>query len=270
MAQSNSPKRESSGSIKRPSLSANDQDASLFVKFKGLDLDGFLDNPNQEATKRRRLNTDFEPGVLDWNELPKLPEPSWATMTATRRLAQERREMMKTQDETDLAELGWYIDFKQLDQAATLFRWVVELHSFDEALPLARDMKAKRCNSIVLEVFPGANYPLTPPFIRVVRPLFLEFARGGGGHVTAGGAICSELLTSSGWSPALSIEKALIQVRLGLCDTERPARLRSLSARDKACYSISEAVRAYKRVANTHGWKISPELATMASAWALA
>ncbi|KAI6780297.1 uncharacterized protein J7T54_005399 [Emericellopsis cladophorae] len=145
----------------------------------------------------------------------------------------------------------------------------LRIPTFDEALPLARDMKAKRCNSIMLEVFAGADYRLTPPFVRVVRPLFLEFARGGGDHVTTGGAICAELLTSSGWSPALSIEKALFQVRLDLCDTERPARLRSLSASDKACYSISEAVRAYKRVANTHGWEISTELATMASAWVL-
>jgi ubiquitin-conjugating enzyme E2 Q len=263
--------RQRSGLAKRPCPRTNQQDHSVFAKFEGLDLDGFLNGGgDKNVVKRPRLETDFTPGVLDWNELPKLPEPSWATKAATRRLAQERIEMMKVQDEADVGELGWYVDFEQLDRSATLFRWVFELHSFDETLPLARDMKAKKCPSIVLEVFPGADYPLTPPFIRVVRPLFLDFAHGGGGHVTAGGAICSEMLTNSGWSPALDLEKAVLQVRLGLCDTERPARLRSLSPDDKACYSISEAVQAYKRAASAHGWKVSPELATMATAWAIA
>src|SRR5206468_3647065 len=105
---------------------------------------------------------------------------------------------------------------------------ILEFHSFDSSLPLAQDMKRVSITSIVLEVrFPG-DFPISPPFVRVVRPRFLPFLSGGGGHVTAGGAVCMELLTNSGWSPVMSMESILLQVRLAMCSWEpKPARLQS-------------------------------------------
>ncbi|KAJ3515034.1 hypothetical protein NM208_g15011 [Fusarium decemcellulare] len=161
------------------------------------------------------------------------------------------------QSGTDLASLGWYIDFEKLDN---LFHWIVELHSFDKNLPLAQDMMRAGCSSIVLELRFGASYPISPPFVRVVRPRFLPFAQGGGGHVTAGGAICSELLTNSGWSPALSLEKVFIEVRTNLCDIDPPARLDSSSNREVIDYNILEAVDAFRRAATTHRWQIPSDL----------
>jgi ubiquitin-conjugating enzyme E2 Q len=40
------------------------------------------------------------------------------------------------------------------------------------------------------------NYPFAPPFVRVIKPIF-KFRSG---HVTTGGSICMQLLTSSGWT----------------------------------------------------------------------
>ena len=172
----------------------------------------------------------------------------------------EMGSMQKTQSQTPLHELGWYVDFENM---ANMFQWMVELHSFDATLPLARDMERHGIRSVVLEVRFGRQYPVSPPFVRVVRPRFLPFLEGGGGHVTAGGAICMELLTNSGWSPANSMESVLLQVRMALCSTEpHPARLKM----PNADYGISEALDAYRRAAMAHGWALPPDLVETAGA----
>ncbi|PHH92596.1 hypothetical protein CDD83_6657 [Cordyceps sp. RAO-2017] len=211
---------------------------------------------------------EFRPGSLDHGSLPKLPAPWWASTShqALHALSKEVREMHQIQSRSPARELGWCVDTSKIDN---LFHWIAELHSFDAALPLARDMARRGCASVVLEVRFGAGFPLSPPFVRVVRPRFLPFARGGGGHVTAGGAICSELLTGSGWSPALTMEKVLLQVRLGLCDLEPPARLDDRAAAADADYGIAEAAAAYTRAAAGHGWQVPADLAQMTHAsWA--
>ena len=65
------------------------------------------------------------------------------------------------------------------------------------------------------------DYPMSPPFVRIVRPRF-QFLTGKRlslmdplhlllslsytGHVTVGGSICMQMLTRSGWSPSNDIE----------------------------------------------------------------
>ena len=53
------------------------------------------------------------------------------------------------------------------------------------------------------------EYPFKPPFIRALRPRFAFHT----GHITIGGSVCMELLTTSGWSAANSVESILIQIR---------------------------------------------------------
>ncbi|KAF5711882.1 hypothetical protein FMUND_8775 [Fusarium mundagurra] len=269
-----SPNLNDSGSLESPETS-DDIDVLLASDDEG---DGLQ---SVGTRKRRRTSTDsglgetqrgpddvtqFQPGQLDINSLPKLAEPTWASSSpaALRALNGQIKDLQKTQSKTNLATLGWYIDFDKLDN---LFHWFVELHSFDRDLPLAKDMASHGCSSIVLELRFGASFPISPPFVRVVRPRFLPFAQGGGGHVTIGGAICSELLTNSGWSPALSLEKVFLEVRLNLCERDRPARLErvhhiSLGTVD---YSMFEAVDAYRRAAAAHGWQIPSDLQMLQS-----
>ncbi|KAK8009216.1 hypothetical protein PG991_011767 [Apiospora marii] len=93
---------------------------------------------------------------------------------------------------------------------------------------------------------------------------------GGGGHVTAGGAMCMELLTTNGWTPITSLEGVLLQVRMAITNTEpKPARLESTARQVPAGYGassryrdygIGEAFEAYKRAALTHGWNVPPDL----------
>ncbi|KAL9948108.1 hypothetical protein ACHAQF_003763 [Verticillium nonalfalfae] len=200
--------------------------------------------------------TDFRPGTLDIKSLPKLPVPTWAMDSGRRALGHELKKLQKIQATTPLHELGWYIDFNSIEN---LFHWIVELHSFDPMLRLARDMKSAGARSVVLELRFGRSFPLSPPFVRVIRPRFLPFMAGGGGHVTNGGAMCMELLTNSGWSPATSLENVLVQVRMAMSSEDpHPARL-DYSAPYQARvadYGIDEAIVAFKRSASAHGWEI--------------
>ncbi|ROW10713.1 hypothetical protein VPNG_05108 [Cytospora leucostoma] len=202
--------------------------------------------------------TDFRPGTLDLSALPQLPVPDWANSNATKRLTSDIKHMQKVQSCTPLHELGWYIDFDKVDN---MFQWIVELHSFGHSLPLSKDMKKAGITSIVIEVRFGREYPFSPPFVRVIRPRFLPFASGGGGHVTIGGAICLELLTSTGWSPVTSMEAVFLSVRMALSETEPAARLENTNASArKFDYSANEALDAYVRFAQAHGWKVPKDL----------
>ncbi|KAH8175449.1 poly(ADP-ribose) polymerase catalytic domain-containing protein [Sarocladium implicatum] len=276
---SNSGNRSRAASV-CPQVAADEEELSKALLFCGISEDSATGTPLSGASKRRRGSsvssserqakkrsprsgadslttavTPFTPGTLERRSLPVMPKPSWSTSSpaAVRKLNQDIRDMQRTQSNTPLAVLGWYIDFDKMDN---LFQWIVELHSFPQDLPLAQDMMSLGHESIVLEVRFGSMYPVIPPFVRVIRPTFVPFRRGGGGHVTEGGAICSELLTNSGWLPILSLENVLLSVRLGLSDDERPARLENRQSLSRSSYSIGAAVAAYERAARAHGWQL--------------
>jgi ubiquitin-conjugating enzyme E2 Q len=211
--------------------------------------------------------TDFKPGTLTESSLKLFAPPTYATSSATKILQQHLQATLKIQDATPLHELGWSIDPNLI---STVYQWIVEFHTFDADLPLAKDLKTAGLHSVVLELRFPKDFPMSPPFVRVIRPRFLEFQRGGGGHVTAGGALCMELLTNTGWSPASSIESVLLQVRLALSSTEPvPARLQQSQKKGKAGgggiveYSVAEAVEAYMRASRAHGWEIPKDFLLM-------
>jgi ubiquitin-conjugating enzyme E2 Q len=208
--------------------------------------------------------TDFVPGSLDQSTLRMMEPPAYATNTATNALNRELKATLKTQNSTPLHELGWYIDPEMVQN---VYQWIVELHSFDPDLPLAKDMKDAGLKSVVLEIRFGKDYPMSPPFVRVIRPRFLPFMQGGGGHVTAGGALCMELLTNSGWSSVSSIESVLLQVRMAIANLEpKPARLEVRGKKNQQRdYGIGEAMEAYIRACNTHGWEVPKDFKDFAN-----
>lgn len=238
---------------------------SLSVATDDEDLEILKEPQTQQqlALRTGPPQTDFIPGSLDHDQLPKLPTPSYANIKASKRLSQDLKALLDVQKKTPLHELGWYID---PDKVENLYQWIVELHSFsmfnegNRVLPLVADMKKYNVKSIVLELrFPG-SYPDNPPFIRVVRPRFLPFANGGGGHVTAGGAICHAVLTTDGWLCTTTIESVLLQLRMAMASLDpKPARLQIRGASadgDHNSYGTREAVEAYKRACMVHGWTI--------------
>lgn len=134
--------------------------------------------------------TVHKPSTLDYSTLPMLAAPVWATPSATNSLMKAFRDLVKVQQEKPQHELGWYIN---PDKVENVYQWIVELHSFEPQLPLSQDMEQLGHTSIVLELRFGQDFPMSPPFVRVIRPRFLGFQQGGGGHVTAGGAMCMEV-----------------------------------------------------------------------------
>ncbi|GJE90635.1 hypothetical protein PsYK624_067790 [Phanerochaete sordida] len=182
-----------------------------------------------------------------------MPAPVEAAPMAVSAVQRELAAMLKEQERArSLRELGWYMPEDFIGD--NLFQWVVEVHSFEPELPVAQDMAAKQVNSLVFEIRFPPNYPHSPPFFRILKPRFLPFIQGGGGHITGGGSMCMDLLTADGWSPAYSISAVLLQIKMAISNLDpRPARLASNWEHP---YSVYEAVQGYQRAAATHGWRV--------------
>lgn len=87
-----------------------------------------------------------------------------------------------------------------------------------------------------------------------------------GGHVTIGGAICMEILTNTGWLPAMSPESVLMSVKMAMSSLDpQPARLLQKSSQSLVDYSPYEAVEAFRRFAGRHGWKVPQDSMDSAS-----
>ncbi|KAJ6535050.1 hypothetical protein B0H19DRAFT_963825, partial [Mycena capillaripes] len=202
----------------------------------------------------------------DWKHDPEyvrrtiellMPPPFESSPSATMAVQRELKAMLKEQEKAvsstgGLKELGWYMPHEFMGD--NLFQWIVEMHSFDETLPIAKDLKHQGVNSLIFEIRFPPTYPIGPPFFRIITPRFLPFIQGGGGHVTGGGSICMDLLTSDGWLPSYSISAVLMQIKLAISNLDpKPARLAS---NWNMPYSVGEALAGFKRAAATHGWTV--------------
>eukprot|EP00667_Euglena_gracilis_P013743 EG_transcript_14213 len=153
-------------------------------------------------------------------------------------------------DLRQLWKVGKEFGFSAEPLKDNLFRWKVNFFNFEEKTPLHQDLLEykRKTGRDVLEFlmdFPQ-EYPFKPPFIRALRPRFAFHT----GHVTVGGSICMELLTTSGWTAANSVESILIQIR-----TEIVAGGGRLDLKNMAEYTEAEAKSAFYRVAQQHQWK---------------
>ncbi|KAH8929227.1 hypothetical protein BT69DRAFT_1276502 [Atractiella rhizophila] len=189
-----------------------------------------------------------------------LPPPRNASPISTSTLQKEIKAMMKAQANSTPSKLGFYFDPER--SRDNLFQWVIELTGFDKDLPLSKDMRDKGVQSLLMEVRFADNFPFSPPFFRIIHPRFLPFIHGGGGHVTGGGSLCMDLLTTDGWSSIYQIEAILLQIRMAISNLEpRPARLDP--QRWNQPYTMWEAVQGYERACAAHGWQVPPEIKAM-------
>lgn len=254
---------ENSDPLVYESDESDDEEISLLqphVPFNTKEDHGLLD-PTQ---------TDFIPGVSHPpSTFRLLGPPPYATSASTRVLLSDLKATYKVQKSAQQHTLGWYMDPELIQ---TPYQWLVEMHTFDENLPLARDLKNAGLTSVLIEINFSESHPVAPPFVRVVRPKFLPFIMGGGGHVTQGGAMCMELLTSNGWSPVTSMESVLLQIRLALSSVEpHPARLelgQNAARKTVRSYDATAAYAAYVRVCGQHGWRVHEGFQKI-SQWAL-
>ena len=167
-------------------------------------------------------------------------------------IRRELKKLLNIQCKTSEHERGWRIDVENMDDFT---KWKVHILHFNGKLAIYKDLeKAKLLDKgIEMEILFEKDFPLYPPFVRVVTPRLRRFQNGGGGHVTAGGAICLDILTSGHWKSDFSIESILQIVRMLLSTKLPPARLAS---NFKESYSLAEAKDAFVRVAKEHNWEI--------------
>ena len=106
--------------------------------------------PSSGATKRSE-----GPPADDWRHDEEyvrqaiehvMPPPQDADRGAAAAVQRELKHMLSEQanaakSEGGLKELGWYMNEELISD--NIFQWVVEIHSFEEDLPIAKDMKAK-------------------------------------------------------------------------------------------------------------------------------
>lgn len=86
-----------------------------------------------------------------------MPPPMEATPSATMAVQRELKTMLKDQENAaTLKDLGWYMPPDLIGD--NLFQWIVELHSFDEDLPIAKDLKSRYSTNPTL-LF--NEYPIT-------------------------------------------------------------------------------------------------------------
>lgn len=94
---------------------------------------------------------ESQPVLDDWVHDPAwvetcvqhlLPPPADASRMALTSLQRELAAMLKEQsDAKSRKELGWHMPLEFIGD--NLFQWIIELHSFDPSLPIARDLEAK-------------------------------------------------------------------------------------------------------------------------------
>ena len=99
---------------------------------------------------------------------------------------------------------------------------------------------------IELEITFPEGYPIDPPFPRVLYPRFQSLT----GHITAGGSICMEAISTSGWVPTTNMEALIMQIKLVLGDGKASIDETAIGTR----YGMAEAQDAFKRAMAVHGW----------------
>ncbi len=130
-----------------------------------------------------------------------------------------------------------------VDETENLEKWTVKLINIDEGSNLSKDMKKLDIDCIELEVKFEA-YPIKPPVVRIIKPSFVPMT----GHITQGGAICFELLTNQGWTPAILMENLLIHIKAIISEDGR------LNAKYNSEYTENNASAGRNRFMKAHNW----------------
>ncbi len=183
----------------------------------------------------KKLNTG---GIKVAEQQKKEMETKNITVIHNKRLMKEYQAIMKQSPEA----LGFTI---QLAEEDNLSRWMVYLRR-PENPRLEEQMHRLGIHTIEIEITFKENYPIAPPFIRVVYPHFKFHS----GHITVGGSLCMEMLTNQGWSPIFNVENVITQIKMAISDGGGEIDEHNYRKR----YTMEEALDAFKRVLASHGW----------------
>lgn len=149
---------------------------------------------SSSETKARHSDVDLSFATLDGKPMKFIKR----TMgEAKRLLSQQGLEEAKTS--------GYH--FSLLDRQ-NLSKWAVQLRDLNPDGNLAKDLVRHKLDSCIdLEFSLPDEFPLAPPFVRVVYPHLT------GGFVFTHGGICYEGLTTKGWTPSCTLPLLAIAIK---------------------------------------------------------
>ena len=124
-----------------------------------------------------------------------------------------------------------------------LYKWKAMLVNFDKDSTIYKELQKHNMKGVEIEIRLPELYPFEPPFLRVVKPRFVYKT----GHVTVGGSICVDILTSTAWSPSFTMKKLLMTLETLIVDAK-------IDTSGKSYYTYEESRSAFDRVARFHGW----------------
>lgn len=136
----------------------------------------------------------------------------------------------------------------QLADESSLNVWNIDflLENVPENTKLYKQLKDKNIEKIRMEFRFSSQYPIDPPFCRVIYPRF-KFMKM---NITRGGSFCNDMLTKQHWSPIYTVDKVLLQIKTLMLEDEGELDLVNW---DKE-YTLYEAQEAYKRMIKSHNW----------------
>jgi ubiquitin-protein ligase len=183
------------------------------------------------------LNTKFQSTIYqDQNT-----KQSQVSSLRTKRLMKEYRMLIQQ----DCCKLGFRIELKEEDNL-DLWKIYIPSSGFEGNPIIQKDMEKYKIKDVELEFRFNENYPVQPPFVRIVSPRFIYRT----GHITLGGSICMELLTNQGWDMTTSISTVVTYIKSAVMEGEGQID----PANYYQSYNMEEAVEAYNRMLKSHGW----------------
>lgn len=165
--------------------------------------------------------------------------------SVTRRIAREIQAISKRQNELRRdhgVEFTFGDDFR-----FSTFRIFADQMS--SATTLGRELRSKSVRAMEFEIMVPNGYPAEPPHVRLVSPQI----SAGNFFVQQHGALCLEVLSSSGWSPALTMEQVALQIKSMMADASGSISMSiftSAYSREGA-WTTAKAVESHH---DNHGW----------------
>ena len=151
-----------------------------------------------------------------------------------RRLAKEKKALV----EENFAKSGFRVEFEEDDELIIH----VYMSGFNEQTILYKSMKEKDVKELHIEMIIPINFPMAPPFIRIVSPRMCNW----NGFISNGGTLCLDTLTDEAWSPSMMLPILLVSLQ---------EFMNTGAVSDKnGSYTLEEAKKGYKYTTDVHKW----------------
>lgn len=139
-------------------------------------------------------------------------------------------------------------ELKMIFQIDKIYNYPIKVECKDDEINVWKVTidTADKWGEMIWEIRFDNNYPVKPPFIRILKPYFKYLS----GHITIGGAFCNPILTNQKWRASISISNLIELLLVNMEDGGAELDTNT----NKTPYSLDAARKAYSRYKNAHGW----------------